>query len=74
MKIPIKIPKATNGTIKRNSIFTLSERLKTLKGVNYITIDDFRKNGHKRMSPTYIIHKLKDGTYLKWETNTLEIL
>lgn len=48
------------------------ERLKTLKGVNYITIDDFRKNGHKRMSPTYIIHKLKDGTYLKWKTYTIE--
>jgi hypothetical protein len=48
------------------------ERLKTLKGVNYITIDDFRKNGYKTMSPTYIIHKLKDGTYLQWKTYTIE--
>jgi hypothetical protein len=44
---------------------TRPERLKTLKGVNYITLDDFRKNNYKTMSPTYIIHKLKDGTYLK---------
>lgn len=51
---------------------TRPERLKTLKGVNYVTIDEFRKNGYKTMSPTYIIHKLKDGTYLKWKTYTIE--
>jgi hypothetical protein len=50
----------------------IPERLKTLKGVNYTTIEDFRKKNYKTMSPTYIIHRLNDGTYLKWKTYTIE--
>lgn len=50
----------------------IPERLKTLERVNYITINDFRSNGYKIMSPTYIVHKLKNGTYLKWKAYTIE--
>jgi hypothetical protein len=47
------------------------ERLKSLDGIKYITIKEFRKNNYKITSPTYIIHKLKEGTYLRWKTITL---
>lgn len=48
------------------------ERLKSLDGIKYITIKEFRKNNYKTTSPTYIIHKLKNGTYLKWKAYTME--
>ena len=50
------------------------KRLKSLKGIKFITLKEFRDKNYPESYPTYIIHKLKDGTYLKWETNTLEIL
>jgi hypothetical protein len=48
------------------------ERLKSLDEIKYITLKEFRDRNYPQSSPTYIIHKLKDGTYLKWETNTLD--
>jgi hypothetical protein len=49
------------------------ERLESLEGINYITIKQFREEyDYITTSPTYIIHKLKDGTYLKWKTYTME--
>jgi hypothetical protein len=48
------------------------EKLKSLDGIKYITIKEFRKNNYKTTSPTFIIHKLKDGTYLRWKTYTME--
>jgi hypothetical protein len=48
------------------------ERLKSLDGIKFITIKEFRKNNYKTTSPTFIIHKLKDGTYLRWKTYTME--
>ena len=48
------------------------QRLKSLYGIKYITLKEFRNNKYPQTSPTYIVHKLKDGTYLKWETNTLD--
>jgi hypothetical protein len=48
------------------------ERIKSLNGIKYITLKEFRDKNYAHSSPTYIIHKLKDGTYLKWETITLD--
>lgn len=48
------------------------KRLKSLKGIKFITLKEFRDKNYPESYPTYIIHKLKDGTYLKWETNTIE--
>jgi hypothetical protein len=48
------------------------ERLKSLNGITYITLKELRDKNYVHSSPTYIIHKLKDGTYLKWETITLD--
>jgi hypothetical protein len=47
------------------------EKLKSLDCIKYITVKQFRENGYKTTSPTYVIHKLKDGIYLKWKTYTL---
>jgi hypothetical protein len=44
------------------------EKLKTLEGINYITLKEFQRNNYQCTSSVYIIHKLKDGTYLKWKT------
>lgn len=48
------------------------ERLKSLKGIKFITLKEFRDKGYKTSMPTYIIHKLKDGTYLRWSTVTMD--
>ena len=47
------------------------EKLKSLDCIDYISVKQFRENNYKTTSPTYIIHKLKDGTYLKWKTYTM---
>lgn len=47
------------------------EYLKSLDGIRYITIKEFRKTNYHTTSPTYIIHKLKNGNYLMWKTNTM---
>lgn len=47
------------------------EKLKSLKGVKFITIKQFQDSIYSTTAPTYIIHKLKDGTYLKWKTYTM---
>lgn len=72
-----------NDPIDRNSVgipsFSLNlysfntkpTRLKTLECTKYITIKQFTNKGYKTTNPTYVIHQLKDGTYLKWKTNTL---
>jgi hypothetical protein len=44
------------------------EKLKTLKGLNYITLKEFQNNNYQSTNSVYIIHKLDDGTYLKWKT------
>jgi hypothetical protein len=44
------------------------EKLKTLKGLNYITLKEFQNNNYQSTNSVYIIHKLNDGTYLKWKT------
>ncbi|TDE01361.1 hypothetical protein [Flavobacterium sandaracinum] len=44
------------------------EKLKTLKGLNYITLKEFQNNSYQSTNSVYIIHKLNDGTYLKWKT------
>jgi hypothetical protein len=72
-----------NDPIDRNSVgipsFSLNlysfntkpTRLKTLECTKYITIKQFTNKGYKTTNPTYVIHQLKDGTYLKWKTFTL---
>lgn len=50
------------------------EKLKSLKGIKYITIRQFQDSIFFATNPTYIIYKLKDGTYLKWKTTTMEIV
>ncbi|TDD78447.1 hypothetical protein [Flavobacterium caseinilyticum] len=53
-------------------VFSLKpEKLNSLDCIDYITVKQFRENNYKTTSPTYIIHKLKDGTYLKWKTFTM---
>lgn len=44
------------------------EKLKTLNGIKYITLKEFQTNNFQCTNSVYIIHKLKDGTYLKWKT------
>ncbi|RKS15788.1 hypothetical protein [Flavobacterium sp. 120] len=46
-------------------------KLKYLDCIKYMTVNQFIKKGYKTTSPTYVIHKLKDGTYLKWKTFTM---
>lgn len=43
------------------------EKLKTLEGINYITLKEFQNNNYQCTDNVYIIHKLHDGTYLKWK-------
>ena len=50
------------------------EKLKSLKGVKFITIKQFQDSLYFARDPTYIIHKLKDGTYLKWKTSILDVV
>ena len=50
------------------------EKLKSLKGIKYITIRQFQDSIFFATNPTYIIYKLKDSTYLKWKTSTIEIV
>jgi hypothetical protein len=44
------------------------KRIKSLQGIKYITIKEFRESNYDTTPIVYIIHKLKDSTYLKWET------
>ncbi|MFT5252303.1 MAG: hypothetical protein ACI87N_001310 [Flavobacteriales bacterium] len=54
------------------SVFGIKpEKLKSINCIKYLTVEEFRENGYKTTAPTYIIHKLNDGTYLKWKTYTL---
>lgn len=50
------------------------EKLKSLKGVKFLTISQFQNSIYFASNPTYIIHKLKNGTYLKWKTYPMEIV
>ena len=50
------------------------KRLKSLKGVKFITIKEFQDSGFKATNPTRVIHKLKNGTYLEWSTLALETM
>jgi len=50
------------------------EKLKSLKGIKFMTINQFQDSINFARDPIYIIHKLKDGTYLKWKTNTIDIV
>lgn len=56
-------------------LYVLNEkpkRIKSLKGIEFINIKQFQKNGYITSNPTYIIHRLKDGTYLRWSTITMD--
>ena len=48
------------------------EKLNALNNIKFITLRKFVNDNSKTTSPTYIIHKLKNGSYLKWETYTLD--
>lgn len=48
------------------------EKLKSLRAVKFINIKQFQDSIYLVKDPIYIIHKLKDGTYLKWKTNTMD--
>lgn len=48
------------------------EKLKSLKGIKFITLKQFRDNNYVTSNPAYIIHKLKDGTYLRWLAITMD--
>ncbi|MEO8237609.1 MAG: hypothetical protein ABI576_05820 [Flavobacterium sp.] len=48
------------------------EKLQSLKGIKFITLKQFRDNNYVTSNPTYIIHKLKDGTYLRWLAITID--
>ncbi|OHT47042.1 hypothetical protein [Flavobacterium tructae] len=50
------------------------EKLKSLKGIKFITIKQFQDSIYFVKDPSYIIHQLKDGTYLKWKTYTMEVV
>lgn len=54
------------------SIGRKPERLNSLSKIQYITTRQFVDNNSKITAPTYIIHKLENGTYLKWETYTMD--
>lgn len=48
------------------------EKIYTLKGVDYITLEKFREDNLQSSSRVYILQKLKNGTYLKWETSMID--
>ena len=48
------------------------EKLKSLQGIDFITLKQFRDNNYVTSNPTYIIHKLKNGTYLRWLAITMD--
>lgn len=48
------------------------EKLTSLNGIKYITLDEFKNNNFRSTKKVYIIHKLKNGTYLKWETSLID--
>lgn len=48
------------------------KKLASLNGIKYITLDKFRSNNFRSTNKVYIIHKLKNGTYLKWETSMID--
>lgn len=50
------------------------EKIKSLKGIKFISIKQFQDSIYYATEPTYIIHKLKDGTYLKWKTYVMDIV
>ncbi|MEO8237608.1 MAG: hypothetical protein ABI576_05815 [Flavobacterium sp.] len=50
------------------------QKLESLQGVKFITIKQFQDSIHFARDPIYIIHKLKDGTYLKWKTSIMDIV
>lgn len=76
-----KGPKNSNG--EPTFVFTFTaflfkpvmkpERIKSLNGIKYITVKEFRNSNYPVSSPTYIIHKLKDGSYLRWKTMFMPI-
>lgn len=44
------------------------EKIMSIDTISYVTEENFSKKMPKITVPTYIIHKLKDGSYLKWKT------
>jgi hypothetical protein len=48
------------------------EKLASLNGIKYITLDEFKSDNFRSTKKVYIIHKLKNGTYLKWETSKID--
>ncbi|MFB9078801.1 hypothetical protein ACFFLS_11150 [Flavobacterium procerum] len=47
---------------------TKPEKLKSIKDLDYLTIAEFQDHNYVSTPMVYIIHKQKDGTYLRWET------
>lgn len=54
-----------------SSTFSLNpkkpEKLKNLEGIDYISLGEFQTNHYQYNKTIYMIHKLNDGTYLKWK-------
>lgn len=50
------------------------EKLRSLKGVKFMSISQFQDSIYVATEPTYIIHQIKDGTYLKWDTYTVDVV
>jgi len=50
------------------------EKLISLNGIKFMTINQFQDSIYSASNPTYIIHKLTDGTYLKWKTYPFEVV
>lgn len=48
------------------------EKLKSLRGIKFVTLKQFQDNNYRTSNPTYIIHKLKDGSYLRWLAITMD--
>ncbi|MBF4494745.1 MULTISPECIES: hypothetical protein [unclassified Flavobacterium] len=48
------------------------EKLKSLKGIKFTSIKQFQDSIDFATNPTYVIHKLKDGSYLKWKTTPMD--
>lgn len=44
------------------------KKIHSLKGLKYITVNEFRQGSYILSNPVYIIQKLESGLYLKWET------
>ncbi|MNF90732.1 hypothetical protein D3C84_733110 [compost metagenome] len=52
--------------------FSKPEKLKTIKEVNYLTLNEFRSKLFPQGYPMYFVYKSEKGYYLKWEVTHIE--